>query len=77
MDSKKGIIFTGAVIGILAVILVRFGNPVNMGICIACFIRDTTGALGLHRADVVQYIRPEIIGIVLGAFLMAFAKKGV
>jgi len=75
MDSKKGIIFTGAVIGILAVILVRFGNPVNMGICIACFIRDTTGALGLHRAEVVQYIRPEIIGIVLGAFLMAFTKK--
>ncbi|EGW39733.1 hypothetical protein [Desulfosporosinus sp. OT] len=35
MDSKKGIIFTGAVIGILAVVLVRFGNPVNMGICIS------------------------------------------
>ncbi|OLN28504.1 YedE family putative selenium transporter [Desulfosporosinus metallidurans] len=75
MDSKKGIIFTGAVIGILAVILVRFGNPVNMGICIACFIRDTAGSLGLHRADVVQYIRPEIIGIVLGAFMIAFGKK--
>jgi YeeE/YedE family (DUF395). len=75
MDNKKGIILTGAVIGILAVILVRFGNPVNMGICIACFIRDMTGALGLHRADVVQYIRPEIIGIVLGAFVMAIGKK--
>ncbi|MGI6120016.1 MAG: YedE family putative selenium transporter [Desulfosporosinus sp.] len=75
MDSKKGIIFTGAVIGILAVLLVRFGNPVNMGICVACFIRDTSGALGLHRADVVQYIRPEIIGIVLGAFFMALGKK--
>ncbi|MDR3584205.1 MAG: YedE family putative selenium transporter [Desulfosporosinus sp.] len=75
MDSKKGIIFTGAVIGILAVILVRFGNPVNMGICIACFIRDTTGSLGLQRADTVQYIRPEIIGIVLGAFIMALGKK--
>ncbi|MDA8440774.1 MAG: YedE family putative selenium transporter [Peptococcaceae bacterium] len=75
MDSKKGIIFTGAVIGILAVILVRFGNPVNMGICIACFIRDTAGALGLQRADTVQYIRPEIIGIVLGAFIMALGKK--
>jgi len=75
MDSKKGIIFTGAVIGILAVILVRFGNPVNMGLCIACFIRDTTGALGLQRAEVVQYIRPEIIGIVLGAFMMALGKK--
>lgn len=75
MDSKKGIIFTGAIIGILAVILVRLGNPLNMGICIACFIRDITGALGLHRAEVVQYIRPEIIGIVLGAFLISFATK--
>jgi hypothetical protein len=75
MDSKKGIVFTGGIIGILAVILVRCGNPVNMGICIACFIRDTAGGLGLHRSEVVQYIRPEVIGIVLGAFLMAFAKK--
>ena len=36
-----------------------------MGMCIACFIRDIAGALGLHRAAVAQYIRPEIIGIVL------------
>lgn len=75
MESKKGIIFTGALIGVLAVLLVRFGNPANMGLCIACFIRDTAGALGLHRAAVVQYIRPEIIGIVLGAFLTARVKR--
>lgn len=75
MDSKKGIVLTGAVIGILAVILVKFGNPVNMGICVACFIRDTAGALGLQRVETVQYIRPEIIGIALGAFVMAWGKK--
>lgn len=75
MDSKKGIIFTGAVVGIIAVLLVYFGNPVNMGFCIACFIRDIAGSLGLHRAPVVQYIRPEIIGMVLGAFVMAVSKK--
>lgn len=75
MKDKKGIILTGAVVGLLAVILVKFGNPANMGMCIACFIRDITGALGLHRAEVVQYIRPEIIGIVLGAFFMAFGMK--
>lgn len=75
MDSKKGIIFTGAVIGIISVILVYFGNPVNMGFCIACFIRDTAGAIGLHRAPIVQYIRPEIIGMVIGAFIMALSKK--
>ncbi len=75
MDSKKGIIFTGAVVGIIAVLLVYFGNPVNMGFCIACFIRDIAGAVGLHRAPIVQYIRPEIIGMVIGAFIMAVSKS--
>ena len=75
MQEKKGIIAAGLVIGILAVVLVQFGNPANMGICIACFLRDTVGGLGLHRAEVVQYIRPEIMGIVLGAFLMAKGKR--
>ncbi|MBU5590886.1 YedE-related selenium metabolism membrane protein [Clostridium sp. MSJ-4] len=75
MKEKKGIIITGAIVGIISVLLVYFGNPVNMGLCIACFIRDTAGALGVHRAEVVQYIRPEVIGIVLGAFIMAFFKK--
>lgn len=75
MKDKMDIIITGAIVGILSVLLVKFGNPVNMGICIACFIRDTAGAVGMHRAEVVQYIRPEIIGIVIGAFLMAFFKK--
>src|SRR6056297_1719582 len=42
-----------------------------MGICVACFIRDIAGAIGLHRAGVVQYIRPEIIGFIFGAFLIA------
>ena len=45
-----------------------------MGFCIACFIRDTVGGLGLHRAAPVQYIRPEIIGLVLGAFLLSFIR---
>lgn len=46
-----------------------------MGFCIACFLRDTTGALGLHSAAAVQYIRPEIIGLVLGACIISLAKK--
>ena len=71
MGGKKGIALVGALVGALAVALVAFGNPVNMGICIVYFIRDTAGALGLHRAPVVQYIRPEIIGIALGAWLMS------
>lgn len=75
MKEKRGIILTGAIVGIIAVLLVKFGNPKNMGFCIACFIRDISGALGFHRAGVVQYLRPEIIGLVLGAFLMAFGNK--
>jgi hypothetical protein len=42
-----------------------------MGVCVACFERDMAGALGLHRADVVQYMRPEIIGFVLGSLVAA------
>ena len=68
-------ILAGVVIGILASLLVFFGNPVNMGFCIACFLRDTAGALGLHSAAPVQYIRPEIIGLVLGSFLLALTRK--
>jgi YedE family putative selenium metabolism protein len=68
--SRWGIIGTGAFIGVFAPLLQKWGNPGNMGICTACFERDIAGALGLHRADVVQYVRPEIIGFVLGAFAM-------
>lgn len=75
MKEKRNIIIGGAIIGLLAVVSVFFGNPKNMGICVACFIRDTAGALGLHKAEIVQYVRPEIIGMILGAFIIAFFKK--
>lgn len=74
-EQKRGIICTGAFVGLLAVVLMQAGNPANMGMCVACFIRDIAGALGLHQAAAVQYLRPEIIGIVLGAALMALAGK--
>ena len=69
--SKWFILIAGLCIGAIAAILVKLGNPLNMGFCIACFERDIAGALGLHRAGVVQYIRPEIIGMLLGAMLTA------
>lgn len=75
LATKKGIIGVGLVIGVLASLLQLWGNPANMGICVACFLRDITGALGLHRAPVVQYLRPEIIGFVLGSFVAAYAFK--
>jgi len=73
--SRRGAIITGVTVGILAPVLVKLGNPGNMGICVICFTRDTAGALGLHRTAVVQYIRPEIIGLVLGALIAALAFR--
>ncbi len=74
-SSRWGIILTGAIIGVLAQLLQKWGNPPNMGICVACFERDIAGALGLHRAAVVQYMRPEIIGFVLGSLIAAYSFK--
>ena len=73
--EKTTIVVAGVLIGLIASMLVFFGNPANMGFCIACFLRDTTGALGLHSAAAVQYIRPEIIGLVLGSCIVALITK--
>ena len=77
------LIGTGLAVGVAAVLLTFLGNPANMGFCIACFLRDIAGALNFQRAGfdaevgtgIVQYIRPEIIGLVLGSTVIAFAKK--
>ncbi len=74
-NEKMTITLAGVGIGLIAAVLVLLGNPANMGFCIACFLRDTAGGLKLHTAAVVQYVRPEIIGLVLGSFLVAAAKK--
>jgi len=72
-SPKTWIILAGLIFGVLAALMTSWGNPANMGICVACFYRDIAGGLGLHRAGVVQYLRPEIMGFVLGAFISAFA----
>ena len=69
------VVLAGGAVGLAAVLLTALGNPVNMGFCIACFLRDIVGACGMHGAAVVQYVRPEIPGLVLGAFLMSLATK--
>ncbi|MFH1350422.1 MAG: YedE family putative selenium transporter [Pseudomonadota bacterium] len=73
--TRWGIISVGAFIGVFAPLLQKWGNPGNMGICVACFERDISGAIGLHRAAVVQYMRPEIIGFVLGSLIAAYIFK--
>ncbi|NLL35942.1 MAG: YedE-related selenium metabolism membrane protein [Fretibacterium sp.] len=69
LTSRNGPWIAGGLIGLIAVVLVKYGNPGNMGFCVACFTRDIAGALGLHRANVVQFLRPEIPGFILGAFV--------
>ena len=77
------LVLTGVLVGAAAVALTAWGNPANMGFCIACFLRDIAGALNLQRAGftaetgtgIVQYARPEIMGLVLGSTLIAFWKK--
>lgn len=71
--GRGGIIAAGGIIGLVAALLQYAGNPANMGICVACFVRDMAGSLGLHRAGVVQYMRPEIPAFVLGSFVAALA----
>lgn len=73
--TTVGIIAVGSIIGVLATFLQNAGNPANMGICVACFGRDIAGSIGIHRAAVVQYMRPEIIGFVLGSFAAALAFR--
>jgi len=75
LDSKKGLFLLGIIAGLAAMVLAIWGNPKNMAMCIACFIRDTAGSFKLHQAEVVQYFRPEIVGIVLGAFLISLFTK--
>lgn len=75
LATRWGIISVGALIGVFAALLQTLGNPGNMGVCVACFERDIAGALGLHQAGVVQYMRPEIIGFVLGSLIAAYLFK--
>lgn len=75
MKRKLAIIGTGAAIGLIALLLSSFGNPANMGFCVACFLRDIAGACSLHSAGAVQYFRPEIVGIVLGSLVAALAAR--
>jgi YedE family putative selenium metabolism protein len=65
------VLATGIVFGLGAVLLVMAGNPGNYGFCAACQLRDIAGALHIQSVATLQYVRPEILGWVLGAFAMA------
>ncbi len=74
-DKTWKLAVAGALVGVLAALLAYFGNPANMAICIACFVRDTAGALKLHSAVPVQYFRPEIVGFAVGAFAISLVTN--
>ena len=52
-----------------------FSHQQNRPACLLASRPDTTGALGFHSAAAVQYIRPEIVGLVLGSCILALATK--
>ena len=68
-------VLTGAVIGIAGVLLSYLGNPPNTGFCVSCFMENIAGSLGLHQNIRMQYLRPEIMGFVIGSFVMALYKR--
>lgn len=65
------VLAAGAGLGVFGALLSVWGNPQNSGICVSCFIENTSGALGLHDNERMQYLRPELIGFVLGSVLCA------
>lgn len=63
------------VVGVSCGTLVAFGNPGNMGICGACFLRDSAGALNLFGEPAkLKYFRPEILGVVFGAMVWLLSR---
>ena len=79
------VMLCGLLVGAAAVFLTCQGNPKNMGFCIACFLRDIAGAMGLQSASataenaagIVSNFRPEIIGIIAGASSWHLSAKSL
>ena len=73
--EKTSLAVAGALIAVAAIVLMLLGNPKNMGFCIACFVRDIAGGIKLHTAAPVRYVRPEVIGLVLGSFVISLCTR--
>lgn len=73
--KKRDFIIMGAIMGVGGFMLSYFGNPANTGLCISCFMENVAGAIGLHDNVRMQYLRPEILGIVIGAFAWSVYRK--
>lgn len=69
------VVASGLLLGVLGVLLSVWGNPENSGICVSCFIENSAGALGFHDNQRMQYLRPELIGFVLGSVVSALVFR--
>ncbi|MBU4387857.1 YedE-related selenium metabolism membrane protein [Candidatus Dependentiae bacterium] len=69
-------ILSGGALGGLAVLLTLAGNPKNTGLCISCFLGNLAGSLHLFTEGRMSYPRPELMGLVLGAFAAATLAGG-
>lgn len=63
------------VLGMGAALLVAQGNPGNMGLCGACFLRDVAGALGFFPAPAPRIFRPEVAGLMFGALAAVVLRR--
>jgi len=75
--SRKGLLWglgLTAAVGALCGALVAAGNPGNMGICGACFLRDAAGCLSLFPAG-PRIFRPEVAGVMLGALAFVVVRR--
>ena len=66
---------SGLSLGLFGAALVFWGNPANSGICISCFTENLAGTLGLHQNARMAYLRPELVGFIAGAFIVALMGK--
>lgn len=74
-DSWQAFAAIGGLFGGAAVLLTVLGNPASTGLCASCFLVNVAGAIGLHGSATQSYLRPEILGIVLGAFFAAAGSR--
>jgi YedE family putative selenium metabolism protein len=74
-EAAWALAVSGALFGAVAAGLVLLGNPSATGLCASCFLVNVAGSIGLHARAAQSYLRPELLGIVLGAFFAAFATR--
>lgn len=74
-DSGWALAVLGGLFAVAAAGLTVLGNPAASGLCASCFLVNVAGALGLHAKASQSYLRPELLGIVLGSFFAAFAAR--